>query len=144
MAKASRSFERFTPADLHRLAAIAQDWLDDVIARLPSTSGRYRDRLLLIALCPGGAPHYVDGKHGVKDLDVWAFFRAHPAGPFPYRTVWHKDFGPSHFGRYPNDKGFTGRRVDLIGRSVTTSANDDPVKAVRRWLAGRAVSAQYL
>ena len=86
----------------------------------------------------------VDGRHGVKDLDVWAFFRAYPGRPFPYRTVWNRDFGPSHFGKHPNNAGYTGRRVDLIGRSIEATASESPVEGLHQWLAGGAASESIL
>jgi hypothetical protein len=39
-----------------------------------------------MALCQGGAQHFVNESHGVKDLDVRAFFRAHPEQAFPPRA----------------------------------------------------------
>lgn len=144
MAEVIRSFEPFALTDLKRLADIAYSWLEDVFSRRPDTCGRYKDRLLMIALCQGGAQHFIDSQHGVKDLDVWAFFREHPEKPFPYRTVWHRDFGPSHFGRHPADEGYTGRRVDLIGRSIKASATEEPQVALRRWLVGGSESAKEL
>jgi hypothetical protein len=70
------SLERITSADLRRLATLALDYFDDLFKRRPYASGRFRGRLLMLALCQGAALHYVDGLHGVKDFDVWGFFRA--------------------------------------------------------------------
>jgi hypothetical protein len=44
----------------------------------------YSDRLLVVALCQGGGLHYVqcekgeERRRGVKDLDVYSFYAAHP------------------------------------------------------------------
>lgn len=61
-----RSYEPFTDKHLQRLARIA---LDDQAVMFTSSPhlAVYRDRLLLIALCQGGALHYIDRKNGVKD-----------------------------------------------------------------------------
>jgi hypothetical protein len=107
-------------------------------------AGLYRDRLLLLALCQGGAQHYVDGKNGLKDIDVWAFFREGLSKPFPYRTVWHADFGHSHLGRHPGDVGYTGRRIDIIGRSIPCHRGESTELAVRAWLNRRSASARYI
>ena len=97
----------------------------------------------MLALCQGAAQHYVDGVSGVKDLDVWAFFRGGICKPFPWRARWRADFGSSRFGRHPDDKGYLGRRVDVMGRSVPIidSNGDDAVLA---WLRGRSKSARLL
>jgi len=76
-------------------------------------------RLLGRDLCQGAALHYVDGRNGVKDFDVWSFYAQHDDWPFPARWRGTRDFGPSKFGRYPGDPpGYAGRRVDLLGRSL--------------------------
>jgi hypothetical protein len=55
------------------------------------------------------------------------------------------DFGPSELGRHPDDTGFVGRHVDLIGRSLDVSPGIDPVRAVQTYLrAGRTTSSRKL
>jgi hypothetical protein len=131
-----RSSERITGADLIRLGQFALRDLAGLVERETATGRRYRNRLLCIALCQGAAQHYVDGAHGVKDFDVWSFFAAHPAGPFPYRRRVERDFGRSKFSRYPADPPrFLGRRIDLGGRSLPVAATADPVESVRSYLA---------
>jgi hypothetical protein len=95
----------------------------------------------------------VDGKHGVKDLDVWTFFRQLPDGErFPAdRRNRHMDFGPSGLGRQAYDLGrahderqrrqwmrwsaFEGRRVDLFMRALPVQDREDGLEALRRWLS---------
>lgn len=137
-----RSYEPLTDEDLARLCGIAREILHDRVFRTP-VGRRYSDRLILLALCQGGAQHYVDGMTGVKDLDVWAFFRGGLEKPFPWRARWRADFGPSRLGRHPADEGYLGRRVDVMGRSIPlndTSGED----AVLAWLRGRSKSARLL
>lgn len=131
----SRCYEPITDAHLRRLAQLALPVFEGLFDRRPDTSGRYRGRLLLLALCQGAAQHRVDGQHGVKDLDVWGFFRPHPGGRFPVR--WRKtcDFGPSTLGRHPDDVGYTGRRIDVLGRSIGVEAGEDEMEAVQRYLS---------
>jgi hypothetical protein len=141
-----RSRERITGADLLRLGDLALLDLAGLVERETATGRRYRNRLLCIALCQGAAQHYVDGAHGVKDFDVWSFFAAHPAGPFPYRRRVERDFGRSKFSRHPADpRRFLGRRVDLGGRSLPVAPRADPVDSVRSYLAaGRTETARSL
>jgi hypothetical protein len=129
----SRSFERITVADLKRLAKLANADLHDLFHRTPSSV--YSGHCFLMCLCQGGAQHFVHRDRGVHDFDVWAFFHKHPSRPFPYRRLGKVDFGPSRFGRNPNDDPkFTGRRVGVIGRSLSVSKNETPVASVQRYL----------
>ncbi len=139
------SLERITKIDLRRLATLALEYFDDLFERRPYPSGRFRGRLLLVALCQGAALHYVDGRHGVKDFDVWGFFKALPNVSFPPRGHGRRDFGPSRFGRHPDDH-YEGRHVDILGRSIDVGLREDPIEAVRRWLANglRGSSAWHL
>ena len=131
----ARSLEPITDADLVSLAKIANAVFDELFAKTYAKSQIYTDRLLLIALCQGGALHFLNGTNGVKDLDVWAFFRSHPERPFPARAHWVRDFGPSHLGRHPNSSDMQGRAVDIFGRSIEVLKDEDGVSAVRRWLS---------
>ncbi len=140
--ESERSFAPLTDDDLARLSEIALDALRNKAFRTPA--GRpYKDRLILLALCQGGAQHYADGVTGVKDLDVWAFLCAGADRPFPWRARWNADFGPSRLGRHPADEGYLGRRVDLMGRSIPARDTRDE-DAIRAWLHGRSRSARFL
>jgi hypothetical protein len=139
---AERSFELLTNDDLARLAEIARDVLRNRAFRTP-IGRNYKDRLIMLALCQGGAQHFVDGVTGVKDLDVWAFFRGGIDKPFPWRARWSADFGPSRLGRHSADEGYLGRRVDVMGRSIPVSDMTGE-RAVLAWLNGRSKSARLL
>ncbi len=139
-----RSFEPLTSEHLARLAYIARTDREDRFKRRPRWQ-IYRDRVLMVALCQGAALHYLDGRNGVKDLDVWTFYARHPEGEFPPRWRVMVDFGPSPLGRHPDDAGYLGRHVDLIGRSIDAMPSGDPVRAVRTYLhAGGTESARLL
>jgi hypothetical protein len=141
-----RSLASIDRADLLHLAALAADAEAELFERNPRGSGRYADRLLGRALCQGGALHYMNGKNGVKDFDVWSFYAQHDNWPFPVRWRGTRDFGPSKFGRYPGDPPqYTGRRVDLLGRSLPAAPGTDPAHAIHDYLAaGRTNSAREL
>lgn len=141
-----RSLAPVDASDLVRLAGIAADAEAGLFARHPQGAGRYAGLLLCRALCQGAALHYLDGKNGVKDFDVWSFYAALGDGPFPYRWRGTADYGPSKFGRYPRDSpSFTGRRVDLLGRSLDAPPGAEPAAVVRAWLSSaRTESARRL
>ena len=142
---ADRSFERFADEDLARLAELAARDRSDRFRRKPRWSA-YADRVLCVALCQGAALHFLNGRTGIKDIDVWTFYAEHAVGPFPPRWLTHADFGPSRFGRHPEDPPtFIGRRIDLIGRSLPDEPDADPSSALVADLsAGRTGSAQAL
>ena len=71
---------RIERADLLRLAALAADAEAELFRRNPQGSGRYAGRLLGRALCQGAALHYVNGRNGVKDFDVWSFYASMTTG----------------------------------------------------------------
>jgi hypothetical protein len=73
-----RSYAPFTEEHLDRLVTIARADQTDMFRRNPKIADAYRHRLLLIALCQGGLLHYVTGKNGVKDLDVYTFYARDP------------------------------------------------------------------
>jgi hypothetical protein len=141
-----RSLAHIDVADLLRLAALAADAEAELFERNPHGSGRYAGRLLGRALCQGAAVHYVNGKNGVKDFDVWSFYAEQDDWPFPARWRRTRDFGPSKFGRYPGDPPrYTGRRVDFLGRSLPAVPGADPAHAIHDYLAsGRTTSARAL
>jgi hypothetical protein len=122
--------------DLLRLAEIAAEVEAGLFARNPQGAGRYAGRLICRALCQGAAVHYLNAGNSVKDFDVWSFYAEHDGGPFPYRWRGTADYGPSKFGRYPDDpQTFTGRRVDLLGRSLDAPLDVDPVAVLRNYLS---------
>jgi hypothetical protein len=112
---------------------------------LPETTRmgrRYGTRILCIALCQGAALHYVDGRNGIKDFDVYVFFAEHPQKEFPYRRHAFGDFGKSRFGRTP---GYEGRRVDLFGRSLEVRRKTHAIEAIRPYLTKpRTATARHL
>jgi hypothetical protein len=133
-----RSLARIERTDLLRLAALAADAEADLFRRNPQGSGRYAGRLLCRALCQGAALHYVNKRNGVKDFDVWSFYAQYDDWPLPARWRETRDFGPSKFGRYPADlPRYSGRRVDLLGRSLPAEPGADPADILRRYLATR-------
>jgi hypothetical protein len=100
-----RSYERIEKEDLEKLLKFAIDDREDFFARYPRWKHLYANRVICIALCQGAAQHFVDGKNGVKDFDVWTFYADHQDAPFPYRRIGRRDFGISKFGCYPAHVG---------------------------------------
>jgi hypothetical protein len=54
---------------------------------------------------------------------------------YPPQKILRWDFGPSKFGKDPGeDEEYIGRRMDIIGRSISFCDTDTPDVAVKRWL----------
>lgn len=141
----SRSYEPITNNDLKILVELARKDRTDLFVRKPDTGRLYSKRLFAVALCQGGALHYLDGKNGVKDLDVWSFYTENPESPFPYRRRGESDFGIPKFGKTSGYEHFVGRKVDLIGRSLQGADENDPVGTLRKYLRdGKTESARQL
>jgi hypothetical protein len=140
-----RSFERINLDDLAKLAQIALDDFADLFRR-KEKSRRYAGGLRLICLCQGAARHYVHGDNGVQDFDLWGFFQEIAEHRFPARRRGRRDFGPSRFGRNPDDgDNFKACRVDVIGRSISMPKAETAIESVQRYLReGRTKSAALL
>lgn len=140
-----RSSEIISRDDLRRLGQCAMSDLQDLYARKPPLKcGIYADRLIALCVWQGAAEHYVRPGLGVKDFDVWAFYQEHPDGPFPARRRGKVDYGKTKFGRHPNDEGYLGRRIDVIGRSIQAKDTHD-IDAICSWLRlGKTKSSRIL
>jgi hypothetical protein len=134
MITTARSLEKITVTDLQRLATIAREDREDLFRRKPNLGKLYAERLICVALCQGAALHYIDEQNGVKDFDIWTFFREHSKQPFPYRRNVPRDFGYPKFGTSPDRPDFVGRRVDLIGRSIPYGKEQDTIKIIQNYL----------
>jgi len=131
----TRSYGPLGDDVLAGLGRIADDDLADLVRRRPAWAP-VAARRFAVVLCQGAALHRLDGRTGVKDLDVWSFFAPAPGlPPFPWRRMGRAALA------------FDGRevRVDLLGRTVPLPDPADPEGAVRGWLAaGRTESARRL
>jgi hypothetical protein len=132
-----RSCKPITKMDLRRLALLAEEDRMDFFQRNPDTGHLYSKRLFAVALCQGAALHYLYGKNGIKDFDVWSFYRANPEREFPPRRMAKVDFGDPKFGISDDSPNYVGRRVDLIGRSIVANTFADPVAVLQDYLRGR-------
>lgn len=131
----ARSYLPITIDDLKRLAEIARRDREIFFKKHPDWARRYQRRLLCVALCQGSALHYIDGKTGINDFDVWTFYRASPKKNWCYRRNVPYDFGDPIFGKSVDRPDFVGRRVDCLGRDIEVLKSDDATSALRRYLS---------
>lgn len=139
-----RSNKEITHKDLRRLGEIAKGDRLSHFSLHPETGKLYSNRLFAVALCQGAAMHFVDGKTGIKDFDVWSFYRARPKRMFPPRRRGKADFGNPKFGITETNPDLAGRRVDLMGRSIESSNYSDPVEVLRRYLRAKKTKTAKL
>jgi hypothetical protein len=95
--------EAITKSDLRRLADIALRDLESLFRRHPDTGRLYRHRLFAIALCQGAALHFLDGKNGVKDFDVWSSFEPILHGHFRIAAM-HRQISATQSSERPSDE----------------------------------------
>lgn len=143
-----RSLEPITDGQIARLVELAFRDMD----RLPPG---WQETLSGVFLAQGGAQHFIDGSHGVKDFDVWSVYVTRTPAEFPWKgpRKRHVDFGLSPHGRNfytPAERShpvlgpkirrwqtFQGRRVDLMTRALPP--HPEGVRgAVRAWLSDAA------
>jgi hypothetical protein len=131
-------------ADLDRLRQVAVSARQGFFSRKPKCLA-LRDRVICVALCQGAALHFVDGRNGIKDFDIWTFYAGLPSVRYPARAIQNRDFGDPKFGSDPYNPGYVGRRIDLIGRSLGVEVGADPAEALQHYLKeGRTASARLL
>ena len=129
-----RATQKITSADLQRLSDIARDDRQSFFARHPRYAA-YTKRVACVALCQGAALHFIDGRNGINDFDVWTFYYELPV-PFPPRRHGRAEYGPSHFTNWSG-------RVDLLGRSLPYPPKTDPAKMLRDYLSSKPTRSAY-
>lgn len=143
--KKGRSFLTISDADLRRLATLAAADRANFFERHPGWARLYQKRVLCSALCQGAALHYVTGRVGINDFDVYTFYSEARSRRWYAKALRSRDFGKPKFGKTINRPHFVGRRVDLMGRSINAQIGADPVTALRQYLRnGRTRSARLL
>jgi hypothetical protein len=98
---------------------------------------------LAVALCQGSAMHFYDSVNGVKDFDIW-FFYPFNERHLPYRTIWTWDYRNPKFGRHPSIAGYSGRKVDVIVRSIRNYELGNPVQTIYKFLENERTESSKL
>lgn len=147
-----RSYEKIEKSDLERLLKLSMDDFNDLKKRKPE----YRkSKIISVCLCQGGALHYVDGKNGIRDFDVYIFFDNSSPIKWQCRRRIVADFGESKFGRtyefmrtsteVDYDPKYKGRKVDLMGRDIHFDPLDTYIEAIQKYLSEENTpTAHYL
>jgi hypothetical protein len=70
-----RTFTDITVEDLREMRGYALEELQRFLGLEDGRYEAYRERLVAICLCQGAAQHYLHKSRGVRNLDIWLFFR---------------------------------------------------------------------
>lgn len=87
-----RSYEPITKEDLEQLAALAFRDHERFFAQNPQWAFM-KDRLLGVILTQGAAEHFVDGRWGINDFDMYLIYEEWPGRPFRIRRRREIDCG---------------------------------------------------
>lgn len=139
-----RIYLPITRDDLEYLDHVAAVDRERFFAQHPLWAEQYHDRFLATALCQGAALHMLDGTNGVKDFDVYSFYAKNEERIWYPKRIKRVVFGDDGYGVPPANSDFTGRRIDLLGRSLPVRVGSEPATAIREWLTNRHGSARYL
>lgn len=148
-----RSYERITMDDLGLLSDLVMREREQFFQRNPRYKPIFYSSLIASVLCQGAAIHFVDGKNGVKDFDVYLFHRQSNTKEmrYPYRArVKHQpDSKLAKFGNCPCHPNYVGRHVDLMGKEISTDivrgCKSDPACCIVRYLENpRTETAKHL
>ncbi len=140
-----RSFKPISRTDLKRLTDIARKDREGFFQSHPQWAKSYGNRVVCVALCQGAALHYVNGKTGINDFDLYSFYKEHPSMNWYAKRIKSYDFGNPKFGKSVDKPNFIGRRVDCLGRSIGVNRNESPIEAIIRYLQeGKTETARLI
>lgn len=98
--------------------------------------------------------HFVDGKNGVKDFDIYSFYvpsskRGNNRISRLGRVLINRDSKLSKFGKDAHYKEYVGKKVDLMMREIDEDIirdnNREPAKCIAAYLErGRTQTARFL
>lgn len=148
-----RSYEAITSDDLKQLLKVATK-TNRVFFKKNKRFKPKQKSLLAIALCQGAALHFIDGKNGVKDFDIYSFYvpsskqgnnRISRLG----RVLINRDSKLSKFGKDEHHKEYVGKKADFMMREIDEDIiknnNRDAAKCIAAYLErGRTRTATLL
>ena len=124
-----RTYEKLTIEDLKEIEQYAKEELKRFLNEVGNPKGKYRvyeNKLIAICLCQGAAQHFVDGKTGIKDIDVWFFFKEDKNVKIPdiknMRYSVHKKF--TNIGDKSIDFLKKAIKQDIINKSESVKPED--------------------
>lgn len=99
---------KITREHLTWLARRAEREHNDFFERKPHLRA-YKNSLVGVVLCQGAALHYIDGKNGIKDFDIWFFYKKDKKTNFSIRRP------------KTDKKGYKSIKIDFMKRTIPES-----------------------
>ncbi len=94
----------------------------------------YRKSLVGIVLCQGAALHYIGKENGIKDFDVWFFYKKDEKVNFSVRKP------------VTDKKGYKGVKIDFMKRAIPASIcakfSNQPDQCILNYLLERNTSTK--
>lgn len=95
--------------NLKWLAERAKKEHRDFFVRRPHLQSTYHKSLVGIVLCQGAALHYINQKNGIKDFDIWLFYKTNRKVHLSVRKP------------FTDKKGYNGIKIDFMKRVISAS-----------------------
>jgi hypothetical protein len=141
-----RTYEKLTKEDLKEIEQYAKEELKRFLNEVGNPNGKYRvyeNKLIAICLCQGAAQHFVDEKTGIKDIDVWFFFKEDKKVKLPNRKNMRKLVSKkfTNIGNKSIDFLKKAIKQDIINKSE----NEKPEDILKSYLQnGNTSTSKYL
>lgn len=104
-----RIYDKIYKKDLRALRDLALKEHNEFFIRNPHLKKPYSNSLIGICLCQGAAWHYLDPENGIKDFDIWHFYKERKKAAFPYRA------------KKVNKIGYKNKWIDYLKRAISKS-----------------------
>ena len=131
-----RLFEPISGLDLEVLQELALKEHDAFFQRNPRLREAYHSSLVGIALCQGAAWHYINTSIGIKDFDIWLFYRKSEKVNLRCRH------------RKSVEDGYKRRRIDSLRRAIDRDLCDvysnEADKCIMQYLLQRDTQTKRL
>ena len=126
---------KLTLHDLKKLRELATKEHENFCERNSHLASAYGNSLIAICLCQGAASHYMNPKVGIKDFDIWHFYREDSRVPFPYRAHKRIEFG------------YENKPLDFLKRTIPrdiVNGSQRPDNIIRTYLLQRNTFSKKL
>lgn len=112
-----RTYEKLGVSDLQEMKCHALKELSRFYVKVGKPAGKYKvykHKLIAICLCQGAAQHFVNGTTGIKDLDIWFFFKEDANVKIP-------DIKNMRYSVDKLLKNLGVKRIDFLKKSIKAS-----------------------
>ena len=131
-----RTYDLLTIDDFRVLKELAIKEHEAFFRRNKHLREAYGNNLVAICLCQGAASHYLNPTVGVKDIDIWLFYKDCPGVNFPARS------------RKRDDNAYMGKPIDWLRRAIPAemveASDNEAGLAMRAYIEKRNINKWQL